>query len=136
MTFSFLECVDMWDGYPNLRRRARSMQMFVQDTKRRKHVSPTLENMILNEPVIRPLTRVMAKHGRIQKSADLLREAVYTFYHKQTETGEVEDMVTTHKKVQVVNKSVKVMKKMLTAIKRKWSRWELPREHGLSSNIF
>ena len=136
MPCSFLSCVDVWDGYPKLRRRARLREMLVQDCRGRKHVSPTLANILHNEHVLRPITQHMASTGHILKTKRLLHEAVWHFYCSQTESDAAEDPVAKCKKVSVAAKSVKAIKKMLTAIKRKWSRWEMPRVPFLKLDVF
>ena len=103
--------------------------MLVQDSKGRSHISPTLENLKLNEPILRPLTTAMAEAGRISKPLSSIKEALVKFYD-----GENEEMQETPENTEMklrrernVKKTGKAILSMLTVIKRKWTKWEIPR---------
>ena len=139
--FNFLSCVDVWDAFPGLRRRARSNLQLVQDSKGRKIVPASLANIALNAEIIRPLTRTMAKHGLICTKSTLLRDAVWEFYRRQMSMEREDDQsnMVTAKQPKIVKarlsssvaKTVKTMKKILTIVRRKWVRWEMPRVPSL-----
>ena len=129
-TLSFLSCCKAWENHRVLRKRARARMMLVQDTKSRSHVSPTLANLKLNAPVLKPLTAAMAEYGRISKPVKLVKEALQKFYDGETE-GIMEETPETMemklRKQRNIRKSAKIIVAMLTVIKRKWTKWELPR---------
>ena len=126
--FSFLECVQAWDAHPYLRRRARAKQPLVEDYKQKRSVLPTLRNMTLNATVLRPFTQAMASHGVIRKNIDLIKEALWTFYLQELPEEEKPNAFKLKPKVR---STAVFIQRMLTQIKRKWSRWELPRVPGI-----
>ena len=87
---SFLSCCNAWEKHRILRRRARSRMTLVQDCKGRSHISPSLDNLKVNEPILRPFTIAMAEAGRISKPLKLIKEALVRFY-----SGEGEEMEET-----------------------------------------
>ncbi|CAE7180797.1 unnamed protein product [Symbiodinium microadriaticum] len=107
-------------------RRARSRMTLVQDCKGRSHISPSLDNLKVNEPILRPFTIAMAEAGRISKPLKLIKEALVRFYsgegEEMEETPETAEMK--HRRERNINKSAKAILSMLTVIKRKWSKWE------------
>ena len=122
--FNFLDCVAHWDAQPHLRRRARAMQVLVEDQKKKKIVLPTLANMSLNSSAIRPFTLTMAKYGIIRKDICLIQDALWKFYLEELPEEQKSEAFRLKPKV----KSTAIfMQRMLTQIKRKWTRWELPR---------
>ena len=105
----------------------------VQDYKGRSHISPSLDNLKFNEPVLRPFTRAMAEAGRIHKPLRMIKAAVEKFYSR--EIDEIDEMVDTPETTEMqlrrernINKSAKAILSMLSVIKRKWTKWEIPRE--------
>ena len=103
--------------------------MLVQDSKNRNHVSPTLSNVALNYNMLKPFTEAMVAHGRIAKPIGLIKEALREFYASEKD-DEAEKPETTDMKVRKdknINKTAEAIKSMLTVVKRKWTKWELPR---------
>ena len=130
--FSFLECAKEWDAHPYLRRRARAVQNLVEDQKQKKHVLPTLRNMALNANVLRPFTKAMASQGVIRKDIHLIKDALWKFYLQELPE---EEMPNAFKLKLKVRSTAVFIQRMLTQIKRKWSRWELPRAPGIRKPI-
>ena len=119
----------MWDSHPRLRKRARTRELLVVDARGRKHVSPTLSNLHVNSSVVRPFTLVMAKHGVIiTKSLSKLRPPIEAFYRQELVDEESKDPIVLARLTSSAKKTAKIVKTMLTAVKRKWSKWEMPRE--------
>ena len=124
VAFSFLECVEKWDQHPFLRRRAREMQVLVADSKKRRTVLPTLTNMALNQALLRPFTQAMANQGMICRSVGKIKEAVWEFYLQELPEEQRGEVFKLRPKVK---RTTGFISMMLTRIKRKWSRWEMPR---------
>ena len=118
----------MWDAHHRLRKRARSFDPLFFDTLGRKHIAPTLANISANAVVLKPFTAIMATHGIISKSLPILTQAIQAFYQEEIEEERRKDPVVLARMNRAVKKSSKVAKTMLTEVKRKWSRWEMPRE--------
>ncbi|CAE7231724.1 unnamed protein product [Symbiodinium sp. CCMP2592] len=134
---SFLECVKAWEQHRSLRKRARGRNVLLLDIKGRKHVVPSLENTKLNASIIRPMTREMAKSGRIRKPINLIKEVVRKFYENEANSDD-ENQLTTDAKLRKdrnINKSAEIIKSMLTMIKRKWAKWELPRDEDIRAMV-
>ena len=67
--------------------------------------------------------------GRIAKPIGLIKEALREFYASEKD-DEAEKPETTDMKVRKdknINKTAEAIKSMLTVVKRKWTKWELPR---------
>ena len=124
VAFSFLECVEKWDQHPFLRRRAREMQVLVTESKQKRTVCPTLANMTLNQAVLRPFTQAMANQGMICKPIAKIREALWKFYLQELTEEQRGEFSKIKPKVK---STAEFIARMLTRIKRKWSRWEMPR---------
>ena len=133
--FNFLACVSMWDGHPALRKRARSQQILLLESRGRKHISPTLNNISLNKLVLKPFTEIMATHGVICKSMSLLLQAIQAFYQQELSDEHKKDPVVLAKMDRAAKKSAKIVKSMLTLVKHKWSRWEMPRDSFFAYGI-
>ncbi|CAE7318545.1 unnamed protein product [Symbiodinium sp. CCMP2592] len=135
---SFDSCVKDWEKHRSLRKRARSRSVLLVDSKGRSHVSPTLSNMKLNASLLRPFTRRMAECGRIRKPVNLIKEVCRTFYDSEAASDDEKKDTTDAKlrKERNINKSAEIIKTMLTAIKRKWSLWEIPRDEELRAMVF
>ena len=71
---------------------------------------------------------VMASNGIISKSLRILIQALEAFYEQELEDEKRKDPVVLARMNRVVKKSSKIAKTMLTSVKRKWSKWEMPRE--------
>ena len=132
----FNPCVRDWEKHRSLRKRARSRSVLLVDSKRRSHISPTLSNMKLNISLLRPFTRRMAECGRIRKPVHLIKEACRCFYDSEAASDDEKKDTTDAKlrKERNINKSAEIIKSMLTAIKRKWSLWEIPRVPWMGHN--
>ena len=128
-TLSFISCATSWEKHRVLRKRARARMMLVQDTKNRSHVSPTLANLKFNAPVLKPFTEAMANYGKISKPVHLIKEALRKFYSRENEEMEEtpETVEMRLRKDRNISKSAKAIAAMLTVVKRKWTKWELPR---------
>ena len=131
----FLECVKAWEQHRSLRERARGRNILLLDSKGRKHIVPSLENTKLNAAIIRPFTRKMAETGRIRKPIKLIKEVVRKFYENETNSDDENELSMDVKlrKERNIHKSAEIIKSMLTMIKRKWAKWELPRVPWMGS---
>ncbi|CAE7299193.1 unnamed protein product [Symbiodinium sp. CCMP2456] len=114
--------------------------MLVQDEKGRAHVAPSLENIKYNACLLRPFTRVMAETGRIRKPIHLIKEALSKFYKREgqvwADDNDVpETMEAKLRRSRNMSKTADTIKSMLTVIKRKWSKWELPREDEVRAMV-
>lgn len=133
--FNFLACVTVWDGHPALRKRARSQQILLLESHGRKHISPTLNNISLNKLVLKPFTEIMATHGLIRKSLSLVTQAIQAFYQQELCEEHSKDPLVLAKMDRAAKKSAKIIKSMLTSVKRKWARWEMPRDSFFAYGI-
>ena len=122
--FSFLACVSKWVAHSALRKRARSQEILLLDSRGRKHIAPTLHNISLNKLLLKPFTEVMAIHGVIRKSLELLNQAILAFYQDELSEEQSKDPLVLAKMHKAARKSSKITKSMLTSVKRKWARWE------------
>ncbi|CAE7211691.1 unnamed protein product [Symbiodinium necroappetens] len=109
----------------------------VQDTKERSYVAPTLCNLKYNVPILKPLTEEMARAGRISKPIHLIKTALHKFYDMQSEEMQEtpETMQMKLRRERNISKTAKSIVAMLTVIKRKWTKWEMPRECGPASSV-
>lgn len=127
--FSFLECAKAWEQHRSLRKRAQGRNILLVDSKGRRHICPSLDNIKLNASVLRPMTRKMAESGRIRKTIVLIKEVVRKFYDNESNSDDENQMSTEvrMRKERNINKTAEIIKAMLTTVKRKWAKWELPR---------
>ena len=129
--FNFMDCPGLWETKVHLVRRATNLKILVQDSKGRKRVSPTLSNLELNLDILKPVTATMAKYGYMDKHVEILKDALRVFY-KQQMSDENQISPTVQQKVStLVSGTAYYVGQMLTVLKRKWSKWELPRVPGL-----
>ena len=114
---SFLQCAKAWEQHRSLRKRARQRNVLLLDSRGRRHVCPSLENVKLNASIIRPLTRKMAETGRIRKPIILIKEAVRKFYDMESNSDDEDlSMDAKLRKERNINKSAEIVKSMLTMI--------------------
>ena len=128
--FSFGEsCVRAWEGHRDLRKRAiKGIPLLVGETESGDdedlgmQIPQSLANIRLNYTLLKAYTKHMAQSGIVvTKHVDLLKEPVTKFY----ELMEID--VDTPAAKAVCQGQTGVIKKMLGVVKRKWSRWEMPR---------
>ena len=125
--FSLMECAEDWEHHVYLRKRGRSQQVLVQDCKSKKNVLPTLKNIRYNADVLRPLTQKMASQGIISSSVKFLKPALKLFYEEQLAEEERRKPDTELKIISKANSSAFYIKRMLSVVKKKWAKWEMPR---------
>ncbi|CAE7313379.1 unnamed protein product [Symbiodinium sp. CCMP2592] len=79
----------------------------------------------------------MAEAGRISKPLVTIKEALHSFYYKESqemeETPETSEMKL--RRERNITKSAKAILSMLTVIKRKWTKWELPRDEDIRDMV-
>ena len=123
MEFSYVSaCIEKWKSTPELQRKAIKREPLATSHDKKAIVFPSLSNLKLNYFLLKGFTSHMASSGLIcTKSVHLIREAIERFYIEQ-------DPVKTDKVKALACGSADSVKKMLSAIKRKWSRWEIPKE--------
>lgn len=123
MEFSFVAaCLQKWKSSPELQRKAIKREPLAISHDQKAIVFPSLPNLKLNYYLLKGFTSHMADSGFIvTKSVHLIRAAIEKFYVEQ-------DPVMTDKVSALACGSADSVKKMLSAIKRKWSRWEIPKE--------
>ena len=125
--FSFMGCVKRWDQHQFLRHRARDLEILIVDHKNRKRkmIVPSLANLKLNEPVLRPFTLEMVEFGRVAKPVALIKAALRAFYCQEHPTDIQIDETKLSNRVMA---TAHLIKRMLTPIRRKFTRWEMPRD--------
>ena len=129
--FSFGEsCVRAWEGHRELRKRAIKGDPLLVGEKESTddeedlgmHIPQSLGNIRLNYTLLKAYTKHMARSGCVvTKNVVLLKEPLTKFY----ELMEI-DVERPAAKAVCKGQAV-VIKKMLTVVKRKWTRWEMPR---------
>ena len=125
--FHFMECVEAWDSFVYLRHRARDLEVLVRDVKGKKNVLPTLKNIKYNLDALRPFSKVMAKYGFIYKNLHLLKPPLRQFYREQLPEDQRRLPASELKLSKRVNQSAFFIKRMLSMLKRKWAKGEMPR---------
>ena len=131
-SFSYREpCLRAWEQYRSIRQRALKKERLVVNTGTSKLLCPSLSNIKANYDILRGFTAHMAASGVIMTAhIRYIREAVDAFY------GLMEvDVASADAKVFCQN-TAKDIKKMLGAIKRKWSKNEMPRATRPKSTCF
>ena len=125
--FHFMECVQAWDSFVYLRHRARDLEVLVRDTRGKKNVLPTLKNIKYNLDALRPFSKIMAKYGFIYKNLPLLKPPLRQFYTEQLPEDQRRLPASEVKLTKRVNQSAFFIKRMLSMLKRKWAKGEMPR---------
>lgn len=123
--FSYKEpCVRSWEGNRELRKRAISKEMLMvdKDSTDSTIIAPSLPNLKLNYPILKGFTAHMAAAGIIcTNRIRMIQEPVIAFYElMQADTGTAEVKALCYGTAYHI-------KRMLHVVKRKWSRWEMPR---------
>ena len=122
-------CIRMWENCRPLRERAiqgKSLVASVHDAV--QPTPPSLENMSKNHTLLKGFTSYMADTGVIcTNHVDPVKKAVVGFYTLMQCDVETDAGVT------VCHDVAKSIKRMLTIIRFKWRRWEMPREPWLNS---
>ena len=134
--FNFMECVGMWDNEVALRRRAQSMQVLAKDLKDKKNVLPTLKNIKFNAALLNPITKVMANRGYIYQWVDLLHEPLTRFYLENLHEDDKRKPDTNGRITSKVSQTAFFVKRMLSVVKRKWAKWEMPRAPCMKFVVF
>lgn len=122
--FSFSPFVETaWKSEADLIARARGKKLLISDVNGKGMVAPSLDNIRHNFTVLRAYTRCMAENGFIvTKHIEYLKEPITGFYQMQKIDTKSEHAVG------VIHGTAGFVKRMLHVIKKKWSRWEIPRE--------
>ena len=120
--FSFKPCCEIWEQSRALRKRALQRKLLVKDANDSNVVHASLPNLRINFRVLKAYTEAMANEGVIvTKYIKYLEEPIQAFY----EVMEVD--MSTKDATSFVYGTAFVVKCMLTLVKRKWRRWEIPR---------
>lgn len=128
-TFSFVEpCLDFWDGNRGLRKLALQRHQLVRDSEGKSIIAPSLVNLRYNYPLLKGYTKHMAETGIILTNRmSYLKPPIKAFY-------ELMEVDCSHEGAKtVIYATAFSVKQMLSLVKRKWNRWELPRATGLVS---
>ena len=122
--FSFsLFCETAWKSDADLVALAKAKKLLISDVNGKGVIPPSLDNIRHNFSVLRGYAKCMANSGVIvTKHIDYLKEPILKFYEDQKINVKSEHVVG------VIHGSAGFVKRMLGAIKRKWSRWEMPRD--------
>lgn len=122
--FSFSpHCELAWKSDADVTSLAQRKKLLISDANGKGVIPPSLDNIRHNYTVLRAYTRCMAKHGVIvTKHIDYIKEPIREFYAKNKI-----DIRSEHA-VGVIHGTARFIKRMLHVIKRKWSRWEMPRD--------
>ena len=129
--FSFVDgCLKQWEASKHLKKCALSRKLLVADVNEQGHVPPSLSNLRANSEVVRAYTMVMAETGVIVtnriKYVRAPIEAFYASFQIDTKTEHC---------AAITYGTAYIVKKMLHVVKRKWSRWEIPRAAKLHVHI-
>ena len=132
LSFSYEEpCVEYWDTNRALRKLAVKHQPLVKDVEGRAVIQPSLSNVRANYHLLKGYTQAMAENGVILTNrTSYLGVPIKKFYEIQVEL----DSSTPEAKA-IITGTATVIRQMLTLVKRKWTRWELPRVAGIQ-NVF
>ena len=122
--FSFSRfCENAWASDEDLVALAKAKKLLISDVNGRGVVAPSLDNIRHNFSVLRAFTKCMAINGVIvTKHIDYLKEPIMGFYENQKINVKTEHVVG------VIHGTASFVKRMLGMIKKKWSRWEMPRD--------
>lgn len=121
--FSFVEaCLKSWETVRDIRARAIKKEKIVVSERGTGVIHPTLQNIRCNYALLKGFTRHMSETGVIMtKRLAYIKPAIRGYY----ESMEVD--TATDKMTLTVNVVAEAIEKMLTVVRRKWSRWEMPR---------
>jgi hypothetical protein len=125
-SFSYCEpCIGYWERNRSLRKLAIQHQLLLKDAEGEKIIQPTLQNIRCNYHLLKGYTKAMADKGVILTNrVTYLKPPIRAFY-------ELMEVDCSHPGAKaVVHGSAKIVRQMLTMVKRKWSRWEIPRAAG------
>ena len=118
----FAECAEDFDKSRKLRKRALAKQTLVVDCNGCNHVPPSLLNLRENVDIVRAYTSCMAKKGIIcTNRIDPLKPPIEAYYQSMGV-----DVKSDHAK-SIIHGTAYILKRMLHVVKKKWSRWEIPR---------
>ena len=121
-SFFVRHCMDLWEQNRTLRRLARHKKMVVRDVDEGCIISPTLGNLRFNHALLSGYTKLMAAKGVIiTKRMSFIKPPIREFYR------EYDVDVSTEESKAFIHGVAHIVKRMLGMIKRKWSKWELPR---------
>lgn len=131
MSFSYVEpCVSHWEKNRGIRKSALRHQQLVKDADGKSLISPSLRNLRCNYHLLKGFTQHMANEGVIlTKRVAFTKPPVAAFY----ELMEVD--TTTDSATAVVHGTAVCIKRMLTLVKSKWRKWELPRVPGFDKFV-
>lgn len=124
--FSYQEpCVAAWELSRELRRRGIQGKPLVENSRDddgEAAVLPTLPNLRRNYTLLKAYTSTMAKTGTMLTSRiSYIGEPITAFYELMGLT------VTSQAGKSLCYGNSYIVKRMLSAIRRKWARWEMPR---------
>ena len=118
-------CVGYWEGNRCLRKLALQHQLLLKDAEGEKIIKVSLQNIRCNYHMLKGYTKAMAESGFILTNRiTYLKPPIWAFY-------ELMEVDCSHPGAKaVIHGSAKIVRHMLTMVKRKWTRWELPRAAG------
>ena len=129
-TFSFVDpCCHHWEGSKKLRKLALTRKLLVKDVNGNAQVPPSLPNLRENSELVRAYTMCMASTGVILTNRIAYVKAPIEAFYASFEVD-----VKTDQACAIIYGTAFIVKKMLHVVKRKWSRWELPRVPGMHVN--
>lgn len=126
-SFSYCEpCVNEWKTNHTLCMLATKCKQLVRDTAQGKIVYPTLQNIRFNHALLKAYTKTMAERGVIMTNRmSYIKPPVRIFFELMEIDCKTDAAIT------AIHATAYVIKQMLSAIKRKWRKWELPRATGI-----
>ena len=119
-------CVNEWKTNHTLCMLATKCKQLVRDAAQGKIVYPTLQNIRFNHALLKAYTKTMAERGVITTNRmSYIKPPVRDFFELMEIDCKTDATIT------AIHASAFVIKQMLSAIKRKWRKWELPRATGI-----
>lgn len=133
-SFSYaVPCVEFWESQRGLCKLAVQRKSLVKEAEGKAIVHPSLPNLRLNYLLLKGYTKTMKEKGVIlTKHMTYILPAISDFYESMD--PELDTKLDGPRTV--IYGTAAVVKKMLTVIKRKWRKWELPRVAGTNDIIF
>lgn len=123
VTYSYVEpCLSHWEKNRGIRKLALRHEKLVKDADGKPLISASLRNLRCNYHLLKGFTQHMANEGVILTNrVAFTKPPVKAFY----ELMEVD--TTTDSATAVIHGTAVLIKQMLTLVRSKWRKWELPR---------
>ena len=131
-SFSFAPCVPFWEDQRGLCKLAVQRKPLLKEVDDKPVVHPSLANIRKNYLLLKGYTQTMKASGVILTNRiPYSLTPINNFY--ETMDPEMDTKLDGPKTV--IYATASAFKKMLTIIKAKWRKWELPRAAGTNHNI-